>query len=80
MMTKVLTLASSALVFGLLVLPAAYAMDTAQGTTMSGDAMMHKDGSKDKKKHKDSMMGGNAMKGDAMKGDAMKNDEALPQR
>lgn len=74
-MTKSLTLACSALALGLFAIPAAHAADNTDGMSkMSGDAMMHKDGMKKHKKHKDGMMSGDAMKGDAM----MKKDEAAP--
>lgn len=76
-MTKSRALACSALVLslGFSVIPAAQAMDNTDGMSkMSGDAMMHKDGMKKHKKHKDGMTSGDAMKSDGM----MKKDDAPP--
>lgn len=76
-MTPTRILACSALVLGLGLsfIPAAQAMDNPDGMSkMSGDAMMHKDGMKKYKKHKDGMMSGDVMKSDGM----MKKDDAAP--
>jgi pentapeptide MXKDX repeat protein len=75
-MIKSRTLACSALALslGLFAAPAAQAMENAGMSKMSGDGMMPKGSMKKHKKHKDGMMGGDAMKSDGMS----KGSDAAP--